>query len=132
MESNGSNIEKLTMDDFLILFSGWNDINVNDLRKVFQFVTNFVKRVNQTNVILISIPYRYDITNSQLNSEIKTFNRKLCKLAKAFSHVNVVEVDNNRQLFTTHGLHLNSLGKEMLSSYLLLHIYSALTEVTGS
>jgi hypothetical protein len=43
-----------------------------------------------------------------------------------------LEVDNNRQLFTTHGLHLNRLGKELLSSHLLLHIYSALEVEKGS
>jgi hypothetical protein len=70
--------------------------------------------------------------SSHINGEIKNFNRKLRKLAKIFSHVNVIEVDNNRQLFTTHGLHLNGLGKELLSSHLLLHIYSALEVGTGS
>jgi hypothetical protein len=69
--------------------------------------------------------------SSHINSENKTFNRKFSKLAKIFSHVNVLEVDNNRQLFTVQGLHLNGLGKELLSSN-LLHIYSALKEETGS
>jgi hypothetical protein len=69
--------------------------------------------------------------NSHINSEIRAYNRKLCKLAKIFPHVNVIEIDNNRQLFTAHGLHLNSLGKESLSNY-LLHIYSALKEVMES
>jgi hypothetical protein len=40
-------------------------------------------------------------------------------------------VDNNRQLFTVQGLHLNGLGKDLLSSNLLLHIYSALKEEAG-
>jgi hypothetical protein len=87
-------------------------------------VTNFVKSVNQTNIILISIPYRHDSRNFHTNKKIKIFNRILCKLAKIFSHVNVIEVDNNRQLFTAHGSHLNRLGKALLSGYLLLHIYS--------
>jgi hypothetical protein len=54
------------------------------------------------------------------------------KLAKIFSHINALEVDSNRQLFTTHGLHLNGLGKELLSSPILFYIYSASEEVTGS
>jgi lysophospholipase L1-like esterase len=114
MESVKSDIEKLTMDDFLIMCSGSNDVNRNDLRKVFfNDVTSFVKSVNQTNIILISIPYRYDFKNSYINSEIKSFNRKLYKLTKIFSHVNVIEADNNRLLFTKHGLHLNGLGREL-------------------
>jgi hypothetical protein len=95
-------------------------------------MTSFVKSVNQTNVILMIILYRYDLMNSHINSGILAINRKLCKLANIFSHVNVIEMDNNRQLFTTHGLHLNSLGKELYSSYLLQHIYLALKEDMGS
>jgi lysophospholipase L1-like esterase len=125
METVQSDIRKLTMDNFLIVCSGSNDANSNDLRKAFHDVISFVKSVNQTNVILVSIPYRYDLMNSHINSEIKIFNRKLCKLTKIFSHVNVIEVDNNIQEYTTHGLHLNGLGKELLFSNLLLHIYSA-------
>lgn len=70
--------------------------------------------------------------NSHINNEIKIFNRKLYKLAKFFSHVNVMEVENNRQLFTTHGLHLNRLGNELLSSCLLFHIHSVLKEDKGT
>jgi hypothetical protein len=65
-------------------------------------------------------------------SEIKIFNRKLCKLAKIFSPVKVTEADDDRKLFTTHGLHLNRLDKELFFSHLLLHIYSALEVDTGS
>jgi hypothetical protein len=65
-----SDIRKLTMDDFLIVCSGSNYANSNDLRKAFHDVISFVKSVNQTNVILVSIPYRYDLMNSNINSEI--------------------------------------------------------------
>jgi predicted Ser/Thr protein kinase len=131
MDSVKSDIGKLTMDDFLIMCSGTNDASRNVLREVFHGVISFVKSVNQTNLILVSIPYRHDLMNSHINSEIKIFNMKLCKLAKYFSHVNVIEIDNHRQLFTTHGLHLNGWGKELLSSH-LLHIYSILEEDKGS
>jgi lysophospholipase L1-like esterase len=129
MESVKSDIGKLTMDDFLIMCSGSNDAEISDFRKSFHDVISFVKSVKHTNVIVVSIPYRYDLMSSYINKEIKNFNRKLCKLAKIFSYVNAIEVDSNRQLFTTHGLHLNGLGKESLSSHILLYIYSALDKV---
>jgi hypothetical protein len=132
MELVKSDIGKLTMDDFLIMSSGSNDAKRNDLRKVFPDVISVLNAFYKINVILVSISYRYDLTSSHINSEIINFYRKLCKLAKIFSHVNVIEVDNKRQLFTTHGLHLNRLGKELLSSHLLFHIYSALEVGTGS
>jgi hypothetical protein len=94
--------------------------------RFFCEITDFVKSVNQTNVVLVGIPYRYDLGSSQINSEIEIHNIKLEKLAKKFSHVNVIKVDSSKQQYTTHGQHLNRLGKELLSSHLLLHIYSTL------
>jgi hypothetical protein len=48
-----------------------------------------------------------------VNNSISILNRKLKKLTKAFSHANVIEIDNNRKLFTNHGLHRNKLGKRL-------------------
>jgi hypothetical protein len=131
MKSAKSESLKLTMEDFLVVSSGANDASRNDLRNGFCEVISFVKSVDQTNVILVGIPHRYDLGSSQINSEIEIYNRKLDKLAKTFTHVNVVKVDSNRQQYTTHGQHLSGLGKELLSSNLLLHIYSTLEKVRG-
>jgi hypothetical protein len=95
-ESVRSDVNKLPMDYFLFVCSGSNDANSNDLNKGFHDVVSFVESLNHTNVILVNIPHRHDLMNSNVNNEIKTFNRKLCKLAKIFFHVNVTEVDNNR------------------------------------
>jgi hypothetical protein len=119
------------MEDFQVVSSGANYASRNDLRNGFYEVISFVKSVDQTNVILVGIPHRYDLGSSQYNSEIEIYNRKLDKLAKIFTHVNVVKVDNNRQQYTTHGQHLNGLGKELLSSNLLLQIYSTLEKASG-
>jgi len=37
------------------------------------------------------------------------------KIVRAFKHVSVLEMTSDRNHFTKHGLHLNSLGKEVLS-----------------
>jgi hypothetical protein len=131
-ESVRSDANKRTMDDFLIVCSGSNDANSNDLNKVSHDVISFVRSLNPTNVILVNIPYRHDLVNSNVNNEIKIFNRKLGKLAKFFPHFNVIEGGNNKQQFTTHGLHLSGLGKELLFSHLLIHIYSTPKRDTGS
>jgi hypothetical protein len=85
MESVKSDFGKLTMDYFLLMCSGSNDAERSDFRKVFHDVISFVKSVKHTNVILGSIPYRYDLMSSYINNEITNFNRKLRKLAKIFS-----------------------------------------------
>ena len=123
-------VGKLTMNDFVIICSGTNDIDRNYSRNAFKNITTFIKNVNHTNMILISVPYRYDLTDySHVNSTMKSLNSKLLKLAKIFSHVSIIEILNNRLLFTKHGLHLNESGKELLSNQLVLHIFSILEEV---
>jgi hypothetical protein len=67
-----------------------------------------------------------------VNNQIKLLNSKLSKLAKIFKHVSIIEVDNNRFLFTKHGLHLNELGKKLLSNQLALHVFSLLEKVSAN
>jgi len=124
-------VGKLTTNDILIICSGMNDIDRNYSRNVFKNITNFIKNVNHTNIILTSVPYRYDVTDySHVSSTIKSFNSKLLKLANIFSHVSINEIVNNRLSFTEHGLHLNESGEELLSNQLVLHIFSILHEVS--
>ena len=88
-------VGKLTMNDFLIICSGTNDIDRNYSRNAFKNITNFTKNVNHTNIILISVPYRYDVMDySRVNSTIKSFNSKLLKPAKIFSHVSIIDIVN--------------------------------------
>jgi lysophospholipase L1-like esterase len=118
-------VGNLSMNDFLIICSGANDIGRNDSGIAFKNITNFIQNVNHTNITLISAPYRHDTMDySYVNSLTRSFNSKLLKLAKAFSHVSIIEIVNNRFLFTKHGLHLNDFGKELLSSQRALHIFS--------
>ena len=57
-------------------------------------------------------PFQYDLPNSIcVKKNISILNRKLRKLVKVFPHARSLEMDNNRNLFTNHGLHLNKLGK---------------------
>jgi hypothetical protein len=75
-------------------------------------------------VIPLTVPHRHDLQGADIiiNEEIRNLNRKLHKLIKIFPHPSVMEMDVNRHLYTKHGLHLNGLGKEVLSINLALHI----------
>jgi hypothetical protein len=50
-------------------------------------------------------------TNSCL-SMVKVFKRKLQKQMRVFANTVLIDVDLNADLFTRHGLHMNSNGKE--------------------
>ena len=126
-ETAKSEVGKLTMNDFLIICSGMNDTDMNSSRNAFRNIIDFIKSVNYTNIILISVPNRHDLPIVYNN--IKTLNSKLLKLAKILNHVNIIEPANDRLLFPKHRLHLNELGKELPSNQLTLHILSVLEEV---
>jgi hypothetical protein len=96
-----------------VICSGSNDYELNELSSTFQNHTNFIQTNNHTNIIPINVPFRYDLPNStSVNSSISILNRKLKKLVKVFSQISFLETDNNRNLFTSHGLHFNKSGKQ--------------------
>ena len=104
-------------DVILILISyGTNDYEANNYSQTLQNITDFIRRNNQTNIILMNLPYGYDLSNTiTINTVITTLNRKLKKIVKAFPHTHFMETDNTRILFTNHGLHRNKLGKWLIN-----------------
>jgi len=82
------------------------------MKHLIEFVTN----ANHTNVILVSALHRYDImSNSCVSVEVVKFNRKLRKSLEEFRKVEMIEVVSGRNLYTKHGQHLNSEGKESMT-----------------
>ena len=58
----------------------------------FQNISNFVKINYHMNIILVNVPYRYDVMSSTtVNREIETFNRKLKKVVKIFPHASFLD-----------------------------------------
>jgi hypothetical protein len=49
---------------------------------------------------------------------------------KAFKHVTVVKIDADRELFTKHGLHMNSLGKERITKHIATSVLAVLQKKT--
>jgi hypothetical protein len=69
-----------------------------------------------------------DMQSSCVNNEIRSFNRKLMKSVRAYQHASILEMVSDRKLFTNHGLHLNELGKEVLSKQIVSHTYAILDQ----
>jgi lysophospholipase L1-like esterase len=134
LEQATKDVDNLLARDVIILSCGSNDIGRVKLSMVFNDLINFIRRVTYTNVILLTVPYRHDLQGPNIifNDAIRNFNGKLLKLKKLFPHLRVVEVNENRHLYTKHGLHLNDLGKEMLSFNLVLHIFSLIEKENNS
>jgi hypothetical protein len=78
-------------------------------------ITKFIQRNYGTNIIIIDIPQRYDLSPSScMNLEIEEFNRELQKITTLYNHVSLLETDFKRECFTRQGLHWNSLGESLL------------------
>jgi hypothetical protein len=77
-----------------------------------QALKGFVSSHNHTNVIVLTIPHRHDLSpNSCVNQEVQVFNRMTGKLKNVYQNLSVI-VDADRDLYTRYGLHLNAQGKE--------------------
>jgi hypothetical protein len=111
-------------------------INDLDLKKkfscTFQNIKNFVMKNNHTNILLMNILHRYDIPNSPyVNKIISMLNRKLQKLVTVNPHTSFLEVFNNRNIFTNHGLHRNKLGKNLVKLQLASFLLTAFVQNTS-
>jgi len=102
----------------IVINGGANDIGSkrNQTNKVLVKMAQFMQKHNNSNIIVVNIPHRYDMDRiSVTNLKIQEGKRKLNKMAKGFSHVAIVETDLNRKYFTRHGMHLNKSGNARLS-----------------
>jgi predicted AAA+ superfamily ATPase len=126
-------IRSLSKSDVVVFCGGANDEGRNNSSKAIHQIMNFVINSRHTNVIIITASHRYELVQSScVNSEISSFNRKLKKIVKLHHQASILEIVNERNRFTNHGLHLNSQGKEMLSNLIVSHTYSILEQKTDS
>ena len=74
------NIENLTNKDVVIFMGGTNDVHTNNLNNGLRYISQFVNKNTQTNIIMLTIPHSYDHSYTfSVNNEVKKFNRKLRK-----------------------------------------------------
>jgi hypothetical protein len=131
LETARQEIMKLNHDDILIICSGTNDLAIKKTTLVFQNISNMVTKNNHTNNILVNIPYRYDKANTNtVNDGTEKFNKRLEKLTKITPHASFLKTEQNRKLYTRHGLHYNRLGKQYLFHQMGLMVYSLLEQKT--
>jgi RNase H-fold protein (predicted Holliday junction resolvase) len=87
-------IMKLNHDDILIICSGTNDLVINKTTLAFQDISNMVTKNNHTNIILVNIPYRYDMANTYtVKDGIEKFNKRLEKLTKISPHASFLKTE---------------------------------------
>ena len=88
-----------------------------------ELTRDIVIGATHTNVITISAPHRHDLSNeSCVNEEVKIFNNKLHRKLERFRKVKLIEVPNERELYTEYGQHLNLRGKETIANAIAISI----------
>jgi hypothetical protein len=116
LKNQQKNKRQLSHDDLIVTCSGTNDYDLNDFSLIFQNIKNYIKSNNHTSILLMNVPFWYDVPNSfSVNKNISVLNRKLQKLVKVFPHTSFLGSVNNRKLFTNQGLHRNKLGKKLVN-----------------
>jgi hypothetical protein len=71
---------------------------------------------SNTNIIIIDVPHRYDLSDhSCVNKAIQSFNGKLKNITTSYSYVTVIECNHGKEYFTSHGMHYNRRGKILIT-----------------
>lgn len=105
--------------DYLVVFGGTNDFGAYEPYQltIRQGLDELLALDIETNVIIVDVPYRYDLPD--LNNNISFINKKIKGTISryvgrtSFSHLHI----NNyltREHYTTHGLHLRKSGKSLV------------------
>jgi hypothetical protein len=115
-------VNQLTQDDVIVLSSGTNG-NDNDqdyYKSTFVNIKEYLFSLTHTNVLVLGIPFRYDLQNSrEVNSIITKINMKISKLVHLLPNARFLPSNNDGKLFINHGLHRNKFGKQLLVTQLL-------------
>jgi hypothetical protein len=97
-------IATLKYNDIVILWEGANDVNTNNTKEALRNLSKFMN-ANKVNIVLVSLPLRYDLLPSScVNKEIIKFNRQLKKIVKLHINVVLLEVELKRKHYTRHGV----------------------------
>jgi hypothetical protein len=107
----------------LIVWGGSNDISRNNAKEALNQIRKFSEQMTSVNLMIMKVPLRHDLMPSLcVNKEVIKFNRQVEKRMKPYPHVKLIDLDLDRSLYTTHGQHLNSLGKELIARKLATSI----------
>jgi hypothetical protein len=77
-------VMNLTKRDVIVFWGAANDVSKNNSETGISHIIKFVKDSGLTNIIVLSVPHRYDLIKSCVNKEITTCNRKLAKCIKIY------------------------------------------------
>jgi len=124
-ESITETVKELSNDDVLIISCGTNVYESDNFKSTFQNIREYISPLMHTNILVLGIPFRFDLQNSTMvNSETCKINKKLSKLANTSPNIGFLDSNNDSKLFTKHGLHRNRYGKQLVVTQIANYILS--------
>jgi hypothetical protein len=94
-------LQNLHFHVVIVLNAGANDVYRNAKGLTLTQIAKFIQRHYATNIIIIDILQRYDLSSSSyINIETEEFNRKLKNMATSYNHVLLLEKNLKRKCFT--------------------------------
>ena len=116
-------IAGFSKEDTVIIWGGSNDVNRNESTKGLMNLNEFVDQRNNTNIVIVTIPLRNDLSaTSCINKEVQNFNKKLHKIMKNKDNVRILDHEPTREDFTQHGLHFNATSKTKVAKLMSQNI----------
>ena len=84
-ETAKEDVSQLSHDDLIVISSGTNDYELNEFSLTLQNIINFIQSNNHTIIILMNVPFRYDLPNSiSVNRTIINSEQKPTSHCKCF------------------------------------------------
>lgn len=115
-------LDSFNKNDWIVLIAGCNNLvrienkkNYDDKVKSFiSVLTNQSVNFKHTNLVIATIPYRYDLHNNDItNKVIKEINEKIRQLVYNNENTYLLDLYRiERRYHTTQGYHINSKGKK--------------------
>lgn len=119
---NSGEVASLSANDYIVILVGTNDIEskaskIDGPRTIADGIINKLSLLPNTNVVLGTIPYRYDLPEeSRVNKCIKKANNLIRDFILRNRNVGLLDTYLlHRRHHTRHGLHINNTGKKLIA-----------------
>lgn len=121
--------KNMQKEDTVLVIAGSNNIETMSSTQFLNELQSLFERSKDTNLILATLPLRYDQPN--LDLKISSINKKLEDMAAKNNCFTLPLHHLPRHLFTNHGQHLNKRGKARVSEMVVTIITGeGKTEIT--
>jgi len=127
--STSESVKSLSKNDVLIVWGGSNNISRDNTKEAINQLCKFIEEKATVNLVIVKVPFRHDLKFlSCVNKEVIKFNRQIEKRVKTYLNAKLLDLGLDRSYYTTHGQHLNPLGKELIVNNLTILIKDVLAK----